>query len=247
MGTNTRIALAVALGYLLGRQHKLGTALAFGAAAAAGRVSQDPAALLRLGGTLLGKSPVLGQLTELSKPLTAAGKAAATGAVSKGIDSVGGRIRRRADALRASGEQAAPEKPAAPDTAEDEDEQTDRRGAEGRETERSGRDEAEVAEDEAEVADDEAEVADDEAEVTDEYDEDEEEPAEEEEETEQDEESEAPVSQRRPSDRSASAAGPRRKPAKDDLDEGAQRRVRRPDRERSNAGGAPVRRRVSKS
>lgn len=227
MGNNTRIALAMALGYLLGRQQRLGTALAFGAAVAAGRISQDPAGALKLGGELLGKSPVLGRLTELTKPLTAAGKAAATGAVSKGIDSVGDRIRRRADALRVPGGKAEPGEPAAPD----EDEQADRRGADDRETKRSRRDEAEVA--------------DDEAEVTDEYDEDEDEleQDEEEPEQEQEEESEAPASQRRPSER---AVGPRRKPASDDLDEGARRRARRPDRERSNAGGAPVRRRASK-
>jgi hypothetical protein len=224
MGNNTRIALAMALGYLLGRQQRLGTALAFGAAVAAGRISQDPAAALKLGGEMLGKSPVLGRLTELTKPLTAAGKAAATGAVSKGIDSVGDRIRRRADALRVPGGKAEPEEAAAPD----EDEQADRRGADDRETKRSRRDEAEVA--------------DDEAEVTDEYDEDEDE-LEEEEEPEQEEESEAPAAQRSPSERTV---GPRRKPAPDDLDEGARRRARRPDRERSNAGGAPVRRRASK-
>jgi hypothetical protein len=196
-------------------------------------MSQDPGAVLQRGAELLGKSPVLGQVAQLSKPLTAAGKAAATGAVSKGIDSVGDRIRHRADALRGSSEQAEPEKaePEKP-AAQDEDEKAAGRAAEVGETEPSGRDEA-AAEDE-------------EAEVTDEYEEGEEEPEEEEPE----EESEAPAAQRRPSersdDRSASAAAPRRRPAQEDLDEG-RRRIRRPDRERSAAGGTPVRRRAGQS
>jgi hypothetical protein len=103
MGTNLRIAVAVGLGYLLGRRKKLRTAVTLGAAIAAGRLSRDPGALLQRGGDLLGGSPVLGQVAGLRKPLTEAGKAAAVGAVSRGIDSVGDRIRRRTDALRTGG------------------------------------------------------------------------------------------------------------------------------------------------
>jgi hypothetical protein len=228
MGTNLRIAIAIGVGYLLGRRKKMRTALAFGAAAAAGRFSQDPRAVLHRGGEMLGKAPVLGEVAGLRKPLAAAGTAAGGGAVSKVIDSVGDRIRRRADALRGSGEQEEPEDLAASD------EPAERRGAGGREAARSSRGEAE-AED---------------AEVEDDYDEGEDQD-EDEDEAEQDEESEAPESRQRSNeprgDRSEGVVGPRRKPAQGDNDEGARSRARRPDRERSDAGGAPVRRRASRS
>ena len=61
------------------------------------------------GGELLGNTQALGQLSGLTKPLTDAGKAAAAGMVSRGIDSMGDRIKRRTDALRIDGEQAEPD------------------------------------------------------------------------------------------------------------------------------------------
>jgi len=221
MGNNARIAIAIGVGYVLGRRRKMRTALTLGAAAAAGRISRDPRAVLHRGAELLGKAPVLGEVAGLGNPLAAAGKAAAVGAVSKGIDSMGERIRRRADALRGGGEGEEPEDMAGPDEP-----------AGRREAARSSRGEAEV----------------DDAEVEDEYDENEDEA---EAEAEQDEENEAPVSQRRSSERrggrSEGVVGPRRRPAQGDADEGARPRVRRPDRERSDAGGAPVRRRAGNS
>lgn len=104
MGSNARIAMAVGLGYLLGRRKKLRTAMAVGAAIAAGRVSRNPGSLLQRGGELLGNTQALGQLSGLTKPLTDAGKAAAAGMVSRGIDSMGDRIKRRTDGLRVNGE-----------------------------------------------------------------------------------------------------------------------------------------------
>src|ERR1700754_2533202 len=109
MGSNARVAMAVGLGYLLGRRKKMRTAVAVGAAIAAGRFSRDPMSLLQRGGELLGNSSVLGQVSGLTKPLTAAGKAAAAGVVSRQIDSVGDRIKRRADALRLDGDQLKPQ------------------------------------------------------------------------------------------------------------------------------------------
>jgi hypothetical protein len=106
MGSNARIAMAVGLGYLLGRRKKMRTAMAVGAAIAAGRVSRNPASLLQRGGELLGNTPALGQLSGLSKPLADAGKAAAAGMVSRGIESMGDRIRQRTDSLRINGEPA---------------------------------------------------------------------------------------------------------------------------------------------
>src|SRR5262245_11580630 len=100
MRANTQIALAVGAGYLLGRRRRLRAALMLGAAAAVGRMTLDPQSLLKRGRQLLGSATELGQVTELGKPLTAAGKAAAAAAVSRGIDSVGERMQRRTDLLR---------------------------------------------------------------------------------------------------------------------------------------------------
>jgi hypothetical protein len=97
------------MGYLLGRRKKLRTAMAVGAAIAAGRLSRDPMSFLQRGGELLGNSPVLGQVSGLSKPLAAAGKAAAAGVVSRQIDSMGDRIKRRTDALRTGGDETEPD------------------------------------------------------------------------------------------------------------------------------------------
>jgi hypothetical protein len=123
------MAIAIGLGYLLGRRKKMRTAMTIGAAMAAGRISRNPAALLQLGGDLLGKSPVLGQVAGLSKPLTAAGKAAAAGVVSRGIDSVGDRIRSRTDALRNGDDEGEPDDQASTDEETDRPEKERRNGA----------------------------------------------------------------------------------------------------------------------
>lgn len=102
MQPKVRIALAVGLGYVLGRRRKLRWALTLGSAAAAGRLSRDPQ-LLRQGLAKLTSGAGLGQLSGLTGPLAQAGRMAATAAVSHGIDSVGGRLRQRADSLRSRG------------------------------------------------------------------------------------------------------------------------------------------------
>ncbi|NMO50721.1 hypothetical protein HH310_05875 [Actinoplanes sp. TBRC 11911] len=123
--------MAVGLGYLLGRRKKLRTAMAVGSALAVGRFSRDPASLLKAGGELLGNSPILGQVSGLAKPLTAAGKAAAAGAVTRGIDSMGDRIKRRTDALRTD-QQAEPDEQDDQDQQDDEDRQDERAPARSR-------------------------------------------------------------------------------------------------------------------
>ncbi|BCL14290.1 hypothetical protein [Micromonospora sagamiensis] len=99
MKSGTRIGLAVGLGYVLGRRRRLRTALTLAAAVAAGRMSRDPAGLRRLG-DVVQASPQLHNLSRLGGPLVGAGRAAATAAVGSGIDTVSGRLRGRADALR---------------------------------------------------------------------------------------------------------------------------------------------------
>jgi hypothetical protein len=142
VGRNAQIALAVGIGYLLGRRRKLRTALTLGAAAAVGRLGRDPQAIVRQGSKLLGTGPQLGPVAGLTRPLAAAGKAAAAAAVSHGIDSVGDRMRRKANALRSTAaEGAAQPGRAAPAEAA---EQAAR--AEGEEAERAERAEREEAE-----------------------------------------------------------------------------------------------------
>jgi hypothetical protein len=130
VGRNAKMALAVGIGYLLGRRRKLRTALTLGAAAAVGRLSTDPQAMLRQGSKLLGASPQLGQAAGLGKPLATAGKAAAAAAVSHGIDSVGDRMRRKADALRGFQEGGAAEEGRAAQERGPEPETERRRGRE---------------------------------------------------------------------------------------------------------------------
>jgi hypothetical protein len=164
MGTRTQVALAIGVGYLLGRQKRMRTALVLGAAAAAGRLSRDPRGLLQHGVGALRSAPELSRVTDLGKPLADAGKAVAAAAVNRGIDSVGGSIRRRADSLRGQGSREETQE----DSREDRGGRDAREGRRGRADDRderaSDRDDDDRYDDEAdddEAADDEA--ADDEA------------------------------------------------------------------------------------
>ncbi|MCI4063025.1 hypothetical protein MRQ36_10735 [Micromonospora sp. R77] len=109
MKSGARIALAVGLGYVLGRRKKLRTALTLGAAVAAGRASKNPGGLLKYGTDLLNSTPQLGNLGKLGAPLATAGKAAATAAAGSGIDALSGRLRGSADALRRKSGAAQPD------------------------------------------------------------------------------------------------------------------------------------------
>ncbi|MGC4894963.1 hypothetical protein [Micromonospora sp. DT31] len=100
MRSEARVALAVSLGYLLGRRRKMRTALTLAAAVAAGRASQRPGGLRKFGADLVADHPQLRNLGGLTPPLVAAGRAAATAAAGSGIDTIGGRLRDGADALR---------------------------------------------------------------------------------------------------------------------------------------------------
>jgi hypothetical protein len=242
VGRNTRIALAVGIGYLLGRRRKLRAALVLGAAAAAGRLSSDPQALRRL----LPSGPQLGQVAGLGKPLTEAGKAAAAAAVSHGIDSVGDRLRRQADVLRGAGiPGGGPE----PERGEERDLAKERDRAEGR---RGGRVRTAPPEDYEREHHDYEEGRPDYAE---------EQPEEEQPEEEQPEEErpaeERPAEEQRPEPqpepmarrrkkapgRAAVPGRPRKRTAEEEGAEAAQQPSRRAGRERPETGGAPVRRR----
>ncbi|MFD1932654.1 hypothetical protein ACFSKW_14330 [Nonomuraea mangrovi] len=105
MKDRTRIALAVAAGYYLGRRHKLRLAAAVAAAGLASRMRRgEGGGLLAQGTKLLGSSPELQQLTNrLRGELVDVGKAAAVAATSKQIDTLTSRLHDRAEALRKPG------------------------------------------------------------------------------------------------------------------------------------------------
>lgn len=100
MKLGPQMALAVGLGYFLGRHRKLRTALVLGGAAAVGRFSRDPGQLLTRGTKALGGSAELRKVAELGGPLVEAGKEAARTAVGNRIDAMSGRLQDRSEALR---------------------------------------------------------------------------------------------------------------------------------------------------
>ncbi|MGW0433260.1 hypothetical protein ACWDV4_12085 [Micromonospora sp. NPDC003197] len=97
------IALAMGVGYLLGRRRKLRTALVLGVAAATGRLGKGPAARLldgRSDGETAGKTAGGGgPLNRLGN----AGKAAARTAIGKPVDLLTERLNASAEALREGG------------------------------------------------------------------------------------------------------------------------------------------------
>jgi hypothetical protein len=94
------MALAVGLGYFLGRHRKLRTALVLGGAAAVGRLSRDPRQLVARGTKALGGSAELSKVAALGGPLVEAGKDAARAAVGNRIDAMSERLQDRSEVLR---------------------------------------------------------------------------------------------------------------------------------------------------
>ena len=100
------LALAVTMGYVLGRKRRMRWALALGTAAAAGRLSSGRGGLM---GKLsdLSASPGLGRLLKAGRPLVSAGGAAARTAVGGRIDSAADRLQQTAQRLRTTGREDA--------------------------------------------------------------------------------------------------------------------------------------------
>ncbi|MEU0517936.1 hypothetical protein [Streptosporangium sp. NPDC006007] len=96
MEGKTELALAIAVGYLLGRCHKLRLALTLALAGATGRLGAQ-GNLLEQGMKLLGSSPELEKIAEsVRSGLLEAGKAAAVTAASRQINSLSSRLSERA-------------------------------------------------------------------------------------------------------------------------------------------------------
>jgi len=95
-----RIALAVGIGYLLGRTRKLRLALALAGVGAGRRLGGGPGGLVKQGTRLFGSSPEVKALTEsVRERLLDAGKAAAVTAANSQIDALSDRIQERTRSL----------------------------------------------------------------------------------------------------------------------------------------------------
>ncbi|HEX6932257.1 MAG TPA: hypothetical protein VF162_08955 [Streptosporangiaceae bacterium] len=149
-GTQTGIALAV--GYMLGRKHKLRMAALLATAAASGRLSTLGGAAMKRGVGMGASSGLLGKVTpqlggiadKVRGELVNAGKAAAMAAVSSRVESFSDSLHQRADSIRGNGK--------SPGGAEAEDNEDELR--DGDEPEDSYEDEADDSyEDEADYED----------------------------------------------------------------------------------------------
>lgn len=115
MKGGTQAALAIAVGYVLGRRRKMRMATVLAAAAATGGITGIGGPLLRRGAKLLGSTELLGnvspQFREIADTvrgdLIEAGKAAATAAVSGRIESLTDSLHERAETIRNPGAAAA--------------------------------------------------------------------------------------------------------------------------------------------
>jgi hypothetical protein len=101
MKTGPQIALAVLVGYALGRSRKMKLAITIGGMLAGRRLTTDPKELLAKGTKLIGASPELSKLTgDVRERLTDAAKTAAVAAATSKIDSLGESLSKRAAGLR---------------------------------------------------------------------------------------------------------------------------------------------------
>jgi len=153
------LALAVTMGYVLGRKRRMRWALALGTAAAAGRLSSGRGGLMgRLSN--LSVSPGLGRLLKAGRPLVSAGGAAARTAVGGRIDSAADRLQQTAQRLRTTGREDADTDAADTDTDTDtetaaETSRADKPRARDRDKPRAGKQSYRGDEDDDRFADDE--------------------------------------------------------------------------------------------
>ncbi|MEU5846254.1 hypothetical protein [Saccharopolyspora shandongensis] len=109
MKSGPQIALAIAIGYVLGRSRKMKLAIATAGVMAGRRLGVNPKDLLAQGGKVIAGSPELKKLTgEARERLMDAAKAAAIAAATNKIDAIGDNLTKRAAGLRTPniGEQA---------------------------------------------------------------------------------------------------------------------------------------------
>lgn len=108
MGKSWKVALALGVGYFLGRTHKTRLALVLAAGAATGGFGGAARRVVTSGGKRLAASESLGKLSpdfgpvvdSLKGDLAEAGKAAAKAAISSKLDAVADSLHDRTEALR---------------------------------------------------------------------------------------------------------------------------------------------------
>ena len=111
MKGSTRAAVALGVGYMLGRRRKLRTATVMAVATAAGGTTLG-GMMFRRGAKYLGSTDAIGKLAPqageiadvVRGDLIGAGKAAATAAVNNRVDALTGSLHERAERLRNPGE-----------------------------------------------------------------------------------------------------------------------------------------------
>jgi hypothetical protein len=129
MDNTMKTALAVGIGYMLGRKRKMRLALMIATGAATGGFGGAASRMLRSGGKrlasadALGKlSPELGHVTDAVKgDLVDAGKAAARAAINNRIESISGSLHSRTQALLEAGQAAGRDQDADDLDSEDQD------------------------------------------------------------------------------------------------------------------------------
>ncbi|REF37863.1 hypothetical protein [Thermasporomyces composti] len=152
MKTTTKVALAVAGGYVLGRRKKARAALVMGSWLVGKKL--DPKTLLREAVTKVAESPEVAKLREdVRNELVASGRAAANAAISSTLEKVSDSLHQRTEALTQAVEKTKPEKPE-PEKAESEKAEPDK--PEKEEPEKAASDKAEAEEEPAEKGEPEA-------------------------------------------------------------------------------------------
>lgn len=107
MASGAPVALAVGVGYVLGRTHKLRWAVLLGTAAATGQLTGLSTQAIERGTKLLRSSPELAKLTESATGLLQAGRSAAVSSMASRAESMTESLGEKTGQLGSAGEKAA--------------------------------------------------------------------------------------------------------------------------------------------
>ena len=107
MASGAPVALAIGVGYVLGRSHKLRWAVLLGTAAATGRLGGLSTQAIERGTQMLRSSPELAKLTESATGLLQAGRSAAISSMASRAESMTETLGAKTDQLGSAGEKVA--------------------------------------------------------------------------------------------------------------------------------------------
>jgi hypothetical protein len=150
MNSRAPVALAIGVGYLLGRTHKMRWALILGTAAASGRLNGLSTQVLERGTEALRSSPELAKITDSARGLLDAGKTAAVSAMTSRAESIGTKLEGGTKRLGAQGTDVASRAKSARTEAEDNEDQYDEDEYDDEDAEARASDDDEFDEEEAE-------------------------------------------------------------------------------------------------